>query len=121
MWGEPLPNGVSDRSTARITEVSKATATADTSVVAGREVEMDVDVEAEATLFAASIPLIRNASCSAPVDDELSILSKCSCGVGRISGFDHDVSPCDGKTIPMHVSARSWWMRWSEQSRRLRV
>lgn len=54
------------------------------------------DLEAEANAFAASLPT-RTSSCSANAADELSIKGKCSCSIGRISGDEHDISPCDGK------------------------
>ena len=104
--GNPLPNGVDGRSTAHIDTVEAATAAKVVNVAAMAEVAVSVeaggeageaDVEAEAALFALSIPLRRNASCSASADDELSILGKCSCSVGRISGFQHDMNPCDGR------------------------
>ena len=58
---------------------------------------MTVDVRTENDAFAGSIPVRRKSTCAARADDESSITGQCSCSIGRISGNEHDISPCDGK------------------------
>ena len=84
--GNPLPN-----------ERGEEVGAEDSSTVSVSVSATSAEVQAEDDAFAGSLPVQRTSSCSASADDELSLVGKCSCSIGRISGHDHDINPCDGK------------------------